>query len=74
MTWGLKSPANKSAKAGAITFQEVITMAMVIKNNMSAKNTLNQLNKNNKALEKSLAKVSSGMRINNRLVDRKSVV
>ena len=40
-------------------------MAMVIKNNMSAKNTLNQLNKNNKALEKSLAKVSSGMRINN---------
>ena len=40
-------------------------MAMVIKNNMSAKNTLNQLNRNNKALGKSLEKVSSGMRINN---------
>ncbi|MGP1366389.1 MAG: flagellin N-terminal helical domain-containing protein [Schwartzia sp. (in: firmicutes)] len=40
-------------------------MAMVIKNNMSAKNTLNQLNRNSKALGQSLAKVSSGMRINN---------
>lgn len=39
-------------------------MAMVVKNNMSAKNTLNQLDKNDKALAKSLKKVASGMRIN----------
>ena len=39
-------------------------MAMVINNNMSAKNTLNQTDKNDKALTKSLKKVSSGMRIN----------
>ncbi len=39
-------------------------MAMVVKNNMQAKNTLNQLNKNDKALAKSLKKVSSGMKIN----------
>lgn len=39
-------------------------MAMVIKNNMSAKNTLNQLDKNGKALSKSLKKVASGMKIN----------
>ena len=39
-------------------------MAMVVKNNMPAKNTLNQLDKNDKALAKSLKKVSSGMRIN----------
>jgi len=39
-------------------------MAMVVKNNMPAKNTLNQLDKNGKALAKSLKKVSSGMRIN----------
>ncbi|MBR1760548.1 MAG: flagellin [Schwartzia sp.] len=37
---------------------------MVVKNNMSAINTLNTLNKNHSALSKSLAKVSSGMRIN----------
>ena len=37
---------------------------MVVKNNMSAINTLNTLNKNHGALSKSLAKVSSGMRIN----------
>ncbi len=39
-------------------------MAMVVKNNISAKNTLNQLDKNDKALAKSLKKVASGMRIN----------
>ena len=39
-------------------------MAMVVKNNMPAKNTLNQLDKNDKALAKSLKKVSSGMKIN----------
>lgn len=39
-------------------------MAMVVKNNMSAVNTLNTLNKNQSALGKSLAKVSSGMKIN----------
>ena len=39
-------------------------MAMVVKNNMSAVNTLNILNKNSDALAKSLAKVSSGMKIN----------
>lgn len=39
-------------------------MAMVVKNNIQAKNTLNQLDKNDKALAKSLKKVSSGMKIN----------
>ncbi|WP_029541216.1 flagellin [Selenomonas sp. AB3002] len=39
-------------------------MAMVVKNNMSAINTLNTLNQNSSALSKSLAKVSSGMKIN----------
>ena len=39
-------------------------MAMVVKNNMSALSTLNTLNKNTKALSKSLQKVSSGMKIN----------
>ena len=39
-------------------------MAMVVKNNMSAISTLNTLNKNSSALTKSLAKVSSGMKIN----------
>ena len=39
-------------------------MAMVVKNNMSALSTLNTLNKNSKALSKSLQKVSSGMKIN----------
>ena len=39
-------------------------MAMVVKNNMSAINTLNTLNTNSTALSKSLAKVSSGMKIN----------
>ena len=37
---------------------------MVVKNNMSALNTLNMLNTNHSQLSKSLAKVSSGMRIN----------
>jgi flagellin len=39
-------------------------MAMVVKNNMSAKNTLNQLDKNDKASAKSLKKIASGMKIN----------
>jgi len=39
-------------------------MAMVVKNNLSAINTLNTLNTNSNALSKSLAKVSSGMKIN----------
>ena len=39
-------------------------MAMVVKNNMSAVNTLNILNTNTTALSKSLQKVSSGMKIN----------
>lgn len=39
-------------------------MAMVVKNNMSAVNTLNTLNANSAALAKSLKKVSSGMKIN----------
>lgn len=39
-------------------------MGMVVKNNISALNTLNVMNKNNSALSKSLQKVSSGMKIN----------
>lgn len=39
-------------------------MAMVVKNNLSAKNTLNVLDKNDKALAKSLKQASSGLRIN----------
>lgn len=39
-------------------------MSMVVKNNMSSINILNILNKNSEALAKSLAKVSSGMKIN----------
>ena len=39
-------------------------MAMIVKNNMEAVNTLNTLNKNQSALSKSLEKVSSGMKIN----------
>ena len=39
-------------------------MAMVVKNNLSAKNTLNQLDKNDKATAKSLKKLASGMKIN----------
>lgn len=39
-------------------------MALVVKNNMSAKRTLNQLNRNEKALSKDLKKVASGMKIN----------
>jgi flagellin len=44
--------------------EEFIMAGMVVKNNMSAINTLNTLNKNHGALSKSLAKVSSGMKIN----------
>ena len=39
-------------------------MSMVVKNNMSAINTLNVLNVNTQNLSKNLAKVSSGMKIN----------
>lgn len=39
-------------------------MAMVVKNNIGAKNTLNELDKNNKAAAKDLKKIASGMRIN----------
>jgi len=39
-------------------------MAMVVKNNLSAKNTLNQLDKNNKAAAKDLKKLASGQKIN----------
>ncbi len=39
-------------------------MAMVIKNNKDSLNTVNTLNKNNKAKAKSMEKLSSGMRIN----------
>lgn len=39
-------------------------MSMVVKNNMSAVQILNTLNKNSGELTKSLAKVSSGMKIN----------
>ncbi len=39
-------------------------MAMVIKNNMNSVTTLNTLNKNSTSLSKSLAKVSTGMKIN----------
>lgn len=39
-------------------------MAMTVKNNLSAKNTLNQLNKNDKAQAKNLKNLASGMRIN----------
>ena len=39
-------------------------MSMVVKNNKSATNTLNTLNKNETELSKSLQKVSSGMKIN----------
>lgn len=39
-------------------------MASMIKNNMPALQTLNQLNRNNNLLAKSLQKVSSGMKIN----------
>ena len=39
-------------------------MAMVVKNNMTAINTLNTLNNKSSALSKSLQKVSSGMQIN----------
>lgn len=39
-------------------------MSMVVRNNLSAINTLNMLNRNHSALAKSLQTVSSGMRIN----------
>ncbi len=39
-------------------------MAMVVKNNLGAVRTTNTLNKNSKAQSKSLAKTSSGMKIN----------
>ena len=44
-------------------YKEVFAMPMVVKNNMQATNTLNTLNKNEKALSKSLKQVSTGMKI-----------
>lgn len=38
-------------------------MAMIVKNNMGAKNTLNELNKNEKAKSKDLKKLASGLKI-----------
>ena len=38
-------------------------MAMTIKNNMPAKRTLNELDRNAKAMSKDLSKVSSGLKI-----------
>ena len=39
-------------------------MTMTVKNNMSAINTLNQLDRNHSELAKQLQKISSGMNIN----------
>lgn len=47
-------------------------MAMVVKNNMSAINTLNVLNKNSKEFAKQLQQVSSGMKINSAADDASS--
>ncbi|ORT99876.1 Flagellin protein FlaA [Anaerovibrio sp. JC8] len=47
-------------------------MAMVVKNNMSAINTLNVLNKNSKDFAKQLQQVSSGMKINSAADDASS--
>jgi len=47
-----------------LSIREENIMAMVVKNNMSAVRTLNTLNTNQTNLTKSLAKVSSGMKIN----------
>ena len=44
-------------------------MALVVKNNMMAVNTLNTLNKNQNALSTSLKQVSSGMKINGAVDD-----
>jgi flagellin len=44
--------------------KEWIEMSMVVRNNLSAVNTLNTLNRNQTALSKNLEMVSSGMRIN----------
>lgn len=59
----LKDEKKKRGKAPQIK-EEFIMAGMVVKNNMSAINTLNTLNKNHGALSKSLQKVSSGMKIN----------
>lgn len=47
-----------------LVIKEEAIMAMVIKNNKDSLNTVNTLNKNNKAKAKSMEKLSSGMRIN----------
>ena len=44
-------------------------MALVVKNNMMAVNTLNTLNKNQSALATNLKQVSSGMKINGAVDD-----
>ena len=38
-------------------------MAMIVKNNIGAKKTLNELNKNEKAMSKDLKKLASGLKI-----------
>ena len=43
---------------------QVIGGAMIINHNMAAMNTLTQLSENKDSLSKSLAKLSSGMKIN----------
>ena len=40
-------------------------MAMVVKNNMPARRTLNEIDRNAKAMAKDLSKVSSGLKIRN---------
>ena len=59
-------PQGRKKKRGKVPQikEEFIMAGMVVKNNMSAINTLNTLNKNHGALSKSLQKVSSGMKIN----------
>lgn len=49
-------------------------MAMVIKNNLSAQNSLKNLNKNSRALSKSLKKISSGRRITGAMDDSSGFV
>ncbi len=39
-------------------------MAMIVKNNIGAKKTLNELNKNEKAMKNNLKKLASGMKVN----------
>ena len=51
-------------KLSAEELDKVSGGAMIINHNMAAMNTLEQLSKNQGSLSKSLAKLSSGMKIN----------